>query len=877
MVRNVKEVSLIQVRQGNLSELPKPLHQGEIGLAKDVNRLFIGNPDNTELSTRTEFPYQNIEILTEFSDMNMLISYLYENNIVKVNGVSNREKYIQTNSVIGYCTVDNPIISKDSKLKINDIELEFQINQNIDNIISNINSISSQSGLFATKLLNENKITLINVSKSMSIENIDDGTVIEDIGIPNSINSFAEALPSRYMKDKLNDVLYITDFGINPTNEEDCSEELYKAFYSIYKVNTDPQFYRSVYMPCGKYSYSNESLNIPFTLLSNMHIYGDGIDRTIITSNKENKLLLSNDILNESYTNNVLIENLTFNNTFYGIGLLKNCQNLTFNNVKFTGNLSSVSLELNNCNEVSFHNCIFENGNQAILCNNCSSLNFINCIFTNISNEVIHFISTNNSSINNNLFKNSSSNSNSVIYIDENSKYNNITNNKFDESVLMQWGTTIPYISNNSYNFCDIINPNKNQKTYLKYGFMQPKFDYITSLTDLGGNDIYSTFSMSKSIDSYSLNYYDNENGNLNLINLPTSLYGKNIILDDIEIDLTNQFKKIDQNDAISYNIGLTFEAKDIVTDGNNYYCVIKSHTVENNTLPNEYVEQIIFDNNNIKYMDIVIKKDNKEYSLLSSFNENSVIHGISLFEYITYSKTSFTDFIEGNSYNNNSIVLFNSELFKINYTDGSQNKILYKEDLFNLNNATRLYTHGKHYHFDVSGLLYNLTDSKFENLQEFNLIDSTLNLVFYDENYNKLTDVNTWNLIFGANALIKLFFSHRIKIENSPAIQYTFTINPTPSDATVKITVDGNTYYQNSITANINEFINWEVSKDGYISQSGTEVLNQNITLNITLENNIVDIILNNYIGDDSNVILPTENDDPIDLSNFEYEEVTI
>ena len=69
MSRNTKEVALIQHRSGNLAEMPKALHQAEIGLAKDANRLFIGNAVNTILANRTEFPYQNLEILTEYSDL----------------------------------------------------------------------------------------------------------------------------------------------------------------------------------------------------------------------------------------------------------------------------------------------------------------------------------------------------------------------------------------------------------------------------------------------------------------------------------------------------------------------------------------------------------------------------------------------------------------------------------------------------------------------------------------------------------------------------------------------------------------------------------------------------------------------------------------
>ena len=68
MQNNIK-VALIEHRTGTLSEIPASLNQSELGFAYDANRLFIGNPNNEELALRTTFPYQNVEILTEFSDL----------------------------------------------------------------------------------------------------------------------------------------------------------------------------------------------------------------------------------------------------------------------------------------------------------------------------------------------------------------------------------------------------------------------------------------------------------------------------------------------------------------------------------------------------------------------------------------------------------------------------------------------------------------------------------------------------------------------------------------------------------------------------------------------------------------------------------------
>ena len=58
------------------------------------------------------------------------------------------------------------------------------------------------------------------------------------------------------------------------------------------------------------------------------------------------------------------------------------------------------------------------------------------------------------------------------------------------------------------------------------------------------------------------------------------------------------------------------------------------------------------------------------------------------------------------------------------------------------------------------------------------------------------------------------------------------FTINATPSDATV--TLNGQT--TNSITVDYGTTVNWSVSKSGYTTQSGNEVVTSDIAKNIVL-----------------------------------------
>ena len=70
------------------------------------------------------------------------------------------------------------------------------------------------------------------------------------------------------------------------------------------------------------------------------------------------------------------------------------------------------------------------------------------------------------------------------------------------------------------------------------------------------------------------------------------------------------------------------------------------------------------------------------------------------------------------------------------------------------------------------------------------------------------------------------------VGVEPEAPVQYTLTIDPTPSDATV--TIDGSS--RKSITVNSGTSVSWSVSKSGYTTQSGSWTANADETKNITL-----------------------------------------
>ena len=83
-----------------------------------------------------------------------------------------------------------------------------------------------------------------------------------------------------------------------------------------------------------------------------------------------------------------------------------------------------------------------------------------------------------------------------------------------------------------------------------------------------------------------------------------------------------------------------------------------------------------------------------------------------------------------------------------------------------------------------------------------------------------------------GSNGYVKIEFIGPL----NPEDYYTYTINPTPSDATVTLTAAGYTQDGNSITVYKNTYVSWSVSKTGYETQNGSLYVNSSATNNVTL-----------------------------------------
>lgn len=68
------------------------------------------------------------------------------------------------------------------------------------------------------------------------------------------------------------------------------------------------------------------------------------------------------------------------------------------------------------------------------------------------------------------------------------------------------------------------------------------------------------------------------------------------------------------------------------------------------------------------------------------------------------------------------------------------------------------------------------------------------------------------------------------------PVNNYTFTINPTPSNATVTLTAPGYTQSGKSITVPSGTSVSWTVAASGYTTQNGTKVVTKTESQNVVL-----------------------------------------
>lgn len=504
MAKNTKQIALMQHRRGKLSELPTQLNEGEFGLALDTNQIFIGNPNNEELSKRISeniFPYGNIEVLTEFTDNLPKIKYTYKSN-TDINARI---------PIIIYGNISNPILPANTSIIINGTEIYFKNNSTLQNIIDTINAEKNLD----VKAFIHNTSFLGLISSGLEIY-IEDGIIstesnVKLLGISNDnfYSQTSESLIERTLQETLDDYCSIKAYDVKGNGKSDDSINIYNAIVATYKIGNEPQYYRTLYFPSGEYIINTKSIPLPFGI----HLKGEGINRTVIKSkNFSDSLLLSMDSnfnlanavsfgKNSDYINHIIIEDMTFdvsNTETSSLLSIGSSNYVLFKNVEFIGNEITNLVNISNSTSlpksfnIIFENCIFNTGYNAIISSsNIEHLVIKNCIFKNINREAILFNNSDNKIINSiidgNIFTNCGNDSNLIISLSNNCEYISVINNKFDEYVSNGSSTIKPYQTFSELNYTDILEPTTNNKKLLQFKFTQPIWEYIDYLMNPNG------------------------------------------------------------------------------------------------------------------------------------------------------------------------------------------------------------------------------------------------------------------------------------------------------------------------------------------------------------------------------------------------------
>ena len=97
-----------------------------------------------------------------------------------------------------------------------------------------------------------------------------------------------------------------------------------------------------------------------------------------------------------------------------------------------------------------------------------------------------------------------------------------------------------------------------------------------------------------------------------------------------------------------------------------------------------------------------------------------------------------------------------------------------------------------------------------------------------------EITKIKATSEIYKDSGIETIYIKNPNKIEEYNLVlgKYTFTIMPTPSDATVTINGENRT----TISVNKGEEVSWKVEGTNYISQEGNQIINDDISLDIIL-----------------------------------------
>lgn len=625
MAKNTKQIALIQHRRGKLSELPYQLNEAEIALATDTNDIFMGNPNNPVLQERVNadepiFPYGNIQILTEFTDNMNKIEYTF-------NFDSSNVKY----PIIATGSNNYPTIPTGSSLIINGTEIVFtsEIGDSVVGINEIISAINSAD--ISVKASNNNGfIQLITTDTVLTLEN---GIVLENqLGAIESLgydeNTFSSNTPnSRPLQEVLDDRASIKNFDVYGDGTTNDNQSIYNAIIAIFGEGKG-KLSKELFFPSGEYLIND---NKSLLLISNTHLKGEGIGRTIIKSTINSEPLLTtgdsnytpatseNYMVNAIQPSNILVEDMTFDISESGITnllYLGTCKKVYFRNVEFIGREASIlvnAIANSRITEMVFENCRFKGLSSDVKAQNgivingyINELNINNSDFARFSNEAILISSQENLNqsnviITSNNFNQSGETSDTVMRFGANTSYINVAHNVFDKEVIERTTSVVPFINESELNNIDILDINEDTRKLLRFKFNQPIWDYIDYFVNPNGEYLVKAVYNKDTLGNIQpltngLEIGQGDNSNNNEFNLSTTNPEGNVSLNLGKYGILNvgatSYEISEWEGDIEYKVGDKVEfnyEKDIRLIGNRHYIyeATEDHTSSIYNAPN--------------------------------------------------------------------------------------------------------------------------------------------------------------------------------------------------------------------------------------------------------------------------------------------------
>ena len=402
-----------------------------------------------------------------------------------------------------------------------DIENNNPIGPSLDVYnLSDIISIINENKVGVQAIDDNGYIKLISTDETLLLESglsMDEIPNLEKLGLPEGILS-SQTLLKRTLQDVLDDRCSIKNFGVRGDGYSNDGELITNSILSLYGELNDPSKSKELFFPSGEYLVDDSSL----LLITNTHLKGEGIGRTIIKSiNGNGPLVTTGDsnyipatsdqyLVNATAPYNILVEDMTFDiseSTKVEILRLGSCNRVYFRNVEFIGREASIlinAIESSSIYELFFENCRFKgpaNGtsqNAIVINGELQELNITTSDFSRFLNEAIILTSNEeikqyNSLILGNHFHKCGENSGAVLRFGENTSYITVAHNIFDKEVNEQTSNIRAYLDYGQLNRIDVLNPNEDTRKFLRFKYNQPEWSYVDELINPNGEELIKT------------------------------------------------------------------------------------------------------------------------------------------------------------------------------------------------------------------------------------------------------------------------------------------------------------------------------------------------------------------------------------------------